>query len=496
MIMIFIFLISSVVFFAMYLNNKKKYKAILLLNKNCEKNEASNYDRFLAEELERQCNELAEKDKKIQFLLYHDNLTKLYNNTYLMEKLEELNSSKDGTEEFVLFFINIDNFKNVNAVHGYDYGDKILLLVSEVLKIVLPPDCVLCKWHGDEFFIIWENLKHSEEVNVIAEGVIDSFSKPFEIGEKQIYITISIGINIYIKGSCKVNDIVKNAEMAMFKSKKNGRNKYSFYENELQDNFFRKNNIRKYIGNSIYNNEMYINYQPQYDLVSRNIIGYEALLRWNNEQIGQVPPMEFIPIAEENGLIFTLGNWVLRNACIQNSKWIQQGFNNIMAVNISALQFEQDNFVQIVKDVLEETKLPAEFLELEITETVLIKSLEKSIKTIRKLKKLNVKVSLDDFGTGYSSLNYLKRLPLDKVKIDKTFIDDIALSQNSKSILQSIVELAHTINLEVIAEGIETNEQNKILNEMNCDIGQGYYYSKPISSIEVEKILKNSCKYR
>ncbi|HEX9027499.1 MAG TPA: bifunctional diguanylate cyclase/phosphodiesterase [Clostridium sp.] len=452
----------------------------------------SQYEAFVTEELEIQCNELQEKNKKIHFLTYYDNLTKLPNKNYFVEQLENLISSKAEDNKFVLFFINIDNLKSINTVHGHDYGDKILLLISEVLKIVLPQESILCKWHGDEFIIIIEDLKGKQEVIDIAENIINYIRNPFEIGEKQIYITISIGINIYHNESSSINDIIKNVEVAMYKAKKNGKNGYSFYNDELRKNIYRNNDIRKQLGNALYNNELYLNYQPQYDITTENVIGYEALLRWDNNELGKISPVEFIPIAEENGLIFTLGNWVLLNACIQNCKWIALGYYNIIAVNVSAIQFEQDNFVQTVKDILSETKLLPQFLELEITENILINSLEKSVKTIEKLKELGVRVSLDDFGTGYSSLSYLKKLPINNLKIDKTFIDDIVISQDSKSILEAIVQLAHTLNLEVIAEGIETSEQSRILKEIKCDIAQGYYYNKPISSEEIEKVLTSN----
>jgi len=491
LIMLFALLVIIVILLVMYIKRKMKYNDVLSY-KNTKKMIDSQYEAFVTEELEIQCNELQEKNKKIHFLTYYDNLTKLPNKNYFVEQLENLISSKVEDNKFVLFFINIDNFKNINTVHGHDYGDKILLLISEVLKIVLPQESILCKWHGDEFIIIIENLKDKQEVINIAENIINYIRNPFEIGEKQIYITISIGIDIYHNESSSINDIIKNVEVAMYKAKKNGKNGYSFYNDELRNNIYRNNDIRKQLGNALYNNELYLNYQPQYDITTENIIGYEALLRWDNKELGKISPVEFIPIAEENGLIFTLGNWVLLNACIQNCKWIALGYYNIIAVNISAIQFEQDNFVQTVKDILSETKLSPQFLELEITENILIKSLEKSVKTIEKLKVLGVRVSLDDFGTGYSSLSYLKKLPINNLKIDKTFIDDIVISQDSKSILEAIVQLAHTLNLEVIAEGIETSEQSKILKEIRCDIAQGYYYNKPISSEEIEKVLTSN----
>lgn len=459
------------------------------MNEDFDKAISSSHEVFITEELKRQCSELKEKDKIIHFLTYIDSLTKLPNKNYLIMKLKELTSTESIGCKFVLYFINIDNFVNVNTVHNHDYGDKILLLISEVLKIILPEGSILCKWHGDEYIIILRNLDQEDKAKEVAEKIIDAFNKPFEIGEKQIFITISIGINMYPDGSCKVHDIIKNAQAAMHKSKDRGKNVYSFYDKELHETIDRKNEIARHLGNAIYNNELYINHQPQYGIKTDKIIGYEALLRWNNKELGLVSPKEFIPIAEGNGLILRLGNWILREVCLQNSKWIAQGFCNVVAVNISAVQFEQTGFVKIVEDILHETKLPPQFLELEITETALIKSLEKSIKIIEELRELGVSVSLDDFGTGYSSLSYLKKLPIDNIKIDKSFIDDITICENSKSILKAIVQLAHIIKLNVIAEGIESIEQSEILKEIGCDIAQGYYYSKPVSCQEIERML-------
>ncbi|MDD7794196.1 putative bifunctional diguanylate cyclase/phosphodiesterase [Clostridium sp. 'White wine YQ'] len=441
------------------------------------------------EELKKQYDELVEKDEKIKYLVNHDRLTKLCNKSYLIKRLCGIVDSENKTKKFALLFLDIGDFKNTNDILGHHYGDQLLILIAQKLRKIKDDKCSVYRWGGDEFIVLFDNYKEKTEVIALAESVINNINDEFKIGGKKVYVSLNIGIAIYPYDGTDINNIIKNSEVALYEAKKLGKNKYRFYDKMLFEKIYRKDILEKYLRNSIKNNELSIKYQPQYNVESRKIIGYEALLRWNSKELGEISPVEFISVAEDSGLIISLGEWILREACRQNSKWIEKGIKNIIAINISPIQFEQRDFVEIVRNVLEENNLEPEQLELEITETALIKSLDRSIKTLEKLKKLGVKVSLDDFGTGYSSLNYLKNLPIDNLKIDKSFINDIAISDNSKHILTGIIQLAHMLNLKVIAEGIETDEQYEILKKINCDIAQGFLLSKPISKNEIEKLL-------
>ncbi|MBL4930340.1 putative bifunctional diguanylate cyclase/phosphodiesterase [Clostridium paridis] len=440
-------------------------------------------------ELKKQYDELLERDEKIKYLANHDSLTKLCNKSYLIKRLYEIVDFENKNRKFALLFLDIGDFKNTNDILGHHYGDQLLILIAKQLRKVIDDKCSIYRWGGDDFIVLFDNYKEKTEVIVLADSIINNINDEFKIEEKKVYVSLNIGIAIYPYDGTDINNIIKNSEVAMYEAKKLGKNKYRFYDKMLFEKIYRKDILEKHLRNSIKNNELSIKYQPQYNVETKKIIGYEALLRWNSKELGEISPAEFISVAEDSGLIISLGEWILREACIQNSKWIEKGIKNIIAINISPIQFEQSDFIEIVSNVLEENNLEPEQLELEITETALIKSLDRSIKTLEKLKKLGVKVSLDDFGTGYSSLNYLKNLPIDNLKIDKSFINDIAVSDNSKHILTGIIQLAHTLNLKVIAEGIETNEQYEILKKINCDIAQGFLFSKPISNNEIEKIL-------
>lgn len=472
-----LFLVSIILMFIVQQNNneklKKSYEHIII-----DKNKIMDQYKLLLE-----------KDKEIDYLKQYDNLTKLPNRNLLNSRLQE-SFKERKVSNYSLFFIDIDNFKNINETLGHDYGDELLFLVGKMLKDALSEDYSLFRWGGDEFVIILEKSSDKGQLSQMADEIANCLDKKVKMCKKQIYITLSIGIAVFPIDASNSKDLVKNAEIAMYHAKDFVGNKHVFYTKELEEKINRKEKIQKCLRNAILQDELSILYQPQYSIKHGNIIAYEALLRWKNEELGEVSPNEFIPIAEQSNLIISIGNWILKNACRQNSIWVEAGFKNIVAVNISAVQFEQKNFILNLKNILSATNLKPEFLELEITETVLIKSFEKSIETIKKIKLMGINVSLDDFGTGYSSLSYLKKLPIDKLKIDKCFTDDICISNSGKLILQGIVRLAHTINLEVIAEGVETEEQAKKLEEFDCDIAQGFLFSRPINNEKMEELLR------
>lgn len=481
-------MILVVIFVTQYLNKLKRINlelSRLLMEANS-----------VTKELENKCARLQENDKRSKCLAYYDGLTKLPNKTSFSDKLCEIITSNSKSAKFALLFIDIDRFKEINHTLGHHYGDQLLVLITAILQNMIPPACTLYRWCGDEFVIIYEDFEDKLPPAKVAENVLAGIRPAFEIDGKKAHITLSIGIALYPEDGCTLSDIIKSAEIAMYNSKDSGRNQYAFYTKETHTRLCRKSLIEKHLRTAIENEEFTVLYQPKYSLISREIVGYEALLRWDNEELGQVSPMEFIPVAEESGLILFIGNWVLKTACLQNAQWVQEGICYPVAVNISPMQFEQSNFSEVIQNILRETKLLPQYLELEITETILIKSVEKSIRTIKSVKEVGVGVSLDDFGTGYSCLNYLKLLPINSLKIDKSFIDDLSTCKSSRTILQGIVQLAHTMNLEVIAEGVETANQREILKEIGCDIVQGFYFSKPKSCREIGMLVKHQGKYK
>lgn len=439
-----------------------------------------------------QTADIQEYIKRIEKLKYRDNLTGLPNRISFMDRLEQQDIMRKEGGEYALIFIDIDNFKHINDSFGHDFGDRLLILVSELIKIILPENAALYRWGGDEFLIGIFNDKEISMLPHFLDKIFGTFSKPFEIGNRQIYITLSLGVSFYPGDSLVIGDLVKNAEIAMYEAKLNGKCSYSFFDDYMSRRILRKNLLEKHLYSAIENNEFRLVFQPQYDVDSKMIVGYESLIRWNNDELGNITPTEFIPIAEESSLMRAIGNWVLLSACTHNKKLVDRGIRNRIAVNISAVQFEQENFYDVVKETLKQTGMPPHLLELEITETAVIKSLEKSIQTIRKIRSLGVMVSLDDFGTGYSSLNYLRKLPIDNLKIDKSFIDDLEVSDFSGQIITAIIQLAHRIDLKVIAEGVETENQYLKLLEYGCDFIQGFYFSKPVDGNTLDYLLQTA----
>lgn len=439
-------------------------------------------------ELDSQYKECTLKEQELKNLAFRDSLTGLPNRYKCMESIKNyIECCNNENENGAVLLMDLDNFKSINDTLGHNYGDQLLIVLSESLKLVLPAHWSLYRWGGDEFVIIVSNIDDKHDIICVLDDVYKMLKNPFEVGEKLLYLTISIGVDIFSKCGNDSNDILKNADKAMYKAKSSGKNRYQFYTVELHEDMSLALQIEKNLKTALLNNEMKIVYQPQVNLKQGKIVGLEALLRWTNFELGEISPTKFIPIAEVTGDIIPIGKWVIKEVCIQNMKWLNSGFINTVAVNVSPIQFIDENFYDNIEEVIFETGLPAELLEIEITENVLIKSYEKNIEIINKLRKIGVKVSLDDFGTGYSSLSYLRVLPINNLKIDKSFMDDLFENNRSKEIVDGIIQLAHKINLKVIAEGVETKEQLDFLNAIDCDVIQGYYFSKPKLSCDIEK---------
>lgn len=428
-----------------------------------------------------------EAEEKIQFLAYVDSITGLPNRTYFVDKLADiLDSYKPHHRIGAVLFIDVDDFKKINDTHGHLIGDELLKNIGEKLKSCFDEDTIIARLGGDEFTILLTDLKNHEEVGKCAQKVMKAFEIPWVIKGHEFYITASIGISIFPDDGNNMSDLLRSADTAMYSAKAGGKNTYRFYEKIMNLSVLKRLELEKDLKHGIENEQFSVYYQPQIDVKTNEIIGMEALLRWIHPEKGVVLPMEFIPLAEETGMIIPIGEWILRQACRQNKNWQELGYNPFsISVNVSAVQLQNTGFVESVIKILDETGLSPEYLDLEITESILMTSLDKVTDTLGQLKKIGVRISLDDFGKGYSSLSYLRRLPIDNLKIDQTFVSDLEVQSTEDSIIAEIIAIAHKMKMQVTAEGVELEEQLNILRELMCDKAQGYLFSKPLPACEV-----------
>ncbi|WP_195263435.1 MULTISPECIES: ABC transporter substrate binding protein [unclassified Clostridium] len=431
-------------------------------------------------------------EEKIETLAFYDQLTRLPNKHMFLDKVDdELLGDLETEYRGAAFLIDIDNFKNINDTLGHDYGDEFLKCIAKEFIKILDNDEFICKLDGDEFLILNLDINGKSKVEELAIKILELFKNPFKVKGKNIFTSVSIGISIFPNDASNKSELLKNSDIAMYKAKENGKNRYLFYHESMSKDIVRKSQLIDGLRNAICKSEFKLLYQPQIDINDSKVIGAEALLRWISNSFGNVSPIEFIPLAEQSELIISIGEWVLYNACIKNKEWLDKGITPMtIAVNVSVIQLYQSNFLNTIKEILDKSGLPAEYLEIEITESIVMNNIEENLKVLNEIKDLGVKIALDDFGTGYSSLSYLRLLPIDKLKLDKSFIDNIHKSENDRVIAECIIKLAHEMNIIVVAEGVEIKEQFDILYEIGCDRIQGYYFSKPISSDEFELIMK------
>lgn len=493
-----ILIILSTFIIILFINVKIRKESERKLQENFEELSAV-YEELTAteEELRAQYDELQKNEEflriseeKYKYLAYYDNLTSLPNRTYFGEELDKaIDYSNKTGEKGALLFIDLDNFKKINDTLGHHYGDRLLKIAADRLKTIIDKNSTVYRLGGDEFLVLMKNVKNEKLIVNTCKKIINSFGSHFEIDGKQIFTTVSIGISLYPNDGLDSNLILKSADTAMYKAKDLGRNRYEFYNIEMFNEILKKSQIEKGLRDAIIKNEFQLYYQPQIDCKTRKIKGMEALLRWKSNDFGFVSPAEFIPIAEETSLIVPIGQWVLKTACKQAKQWLDFGYNiGAVAVNVSIVQLRHPGFVNIVKSALIDSNLPPKLLEIEITESVLMQFLDYNIVILNELKKLGINISLDDFGTGYSSLNYLRTLPIDNLKIDKSFIDSIHLNSGDREIADGIIQLAHKMNLNVIAEGVEWEDQFQILQSLNCEMVQGYLFSRPIPADLIENL--------
>jgi len=418
---------------------------------------------------------------KLSLLSNIDPLTNLFNRRYINDYQLKKNRA-------TVLFVDLDRFKFINDSLGHRIGDKILQFVSDRLKENTGENDIVARLGGDEFVIILYEVEMNK-IKQKAGEILQSLSIPFFNEENEIYLTASIGISQCPEHSMNLSELIAKADIAMYRAKQQGKFQFQFYSEDMDAENKKRLELERDLHKAVEEQEFVIYYQPRLDLKTNVIIGMEALVRWQHPYKGLIPPVKFISITEETGLIVPIGEWVLYNACKQNQEWQEAGFSPLrVSVNISARQF-QNNLVATVKRILDQTGLDPQWLELEITESMLMNNVEDSVQILHQLKNLGVYLSIDDFGTGYSSLNYLKQFPVDCLKIDKSFVNDIL---SEASITKGIIMLGHSLNLEVIAEGIEKQEQATALLKEDCNQGQGYLFSKPVPKQEFEDILTSN----
>lgn len=437
-----------------------------------------------------------EKFEKSKYgrLQYNDDLTGLPNRFFLREALikKEIDASLKMKEKIALISVDIDGFKHINDTFGHNYGDELLRQVAERLKLIVGEDDILCRFSGDEFSFLIEHIKGYIDLENRAKQIIKLFNSPVKIFDNEVFISVSIGMALYPDHGEILSDLVYKADMAMYKAKSLGKNQYYLFEFNDLEKVNRIFSIEKDLSEALNKNEMYLVFQPKISTDNEEMVGLEALIRWNHLEKGFISPVEFIPIAEYTKTIIPIGRFVFDEACKKCRELLNMGYDNFkISVNLSKVQLEDKNLTNNFINILKKYNLDPKYIELEITESVIIDVLEKNLDVLDKLHKYGMSISLDDFGTGLSPLKYLKLLNLDCLKIDKSFIDDIGINKKSEHIIDGLIKLAHSLKLSVIAEGVETEEQIKYLKANNCDIIQGYYYAKPMIFEETVKFLKN-----
>ncbi|HSH28728.1 MAG TPA: PAS domain S-box protein [Thiohalobacter sp.] len=432
--------------------------------------------------------------EKLDHLAHHDPLTDLPNRLLLNARLEHaIQHARREHHKIGILFIDLDRFKNINDSLGHSMGDEILTESARRLRGLLRDEDTVARLGGDEFIVILDQVRHSQDVITLASRIMELFRQPFISGLHTLHVTASIGVSIYPEDGRDTDTLIKNADAAMYRAKGQGRDNFQFYTQELTNTAFERILLETSLRRALDEEDLVLHYQPQISLIDGRIIGAEALIRWNHPDMGLIPPERFIPLAEESGLIVPIGNWVLQTACEQARYWQDIGLPlEKIAVNVSGIQVLRSNILEAVKRALNYSRLDAQCLELEITESTLMHEGGQAIASLESLRTTGVELAIDDFGTGYSSLSYLKRLPIDRLKIDRAFIHEAAVDTNDAAIVRAIIAMGHSLQLKIVAEGVETAQQNQFLQELGCDLAQGYYYGRPVTAEEFVRLFSPS----
>lgn len=424
---------------------------------------------------------LASADLKLQFIAHHDSLTELPNRAMLMERLEqEIQRARLDNSRFSVLFLDLDGFKEINDAFGHHAGDLLLIAVSRRIRSYIRSSDILARIGGDEFLLL-ANAAEPGDAGCLAEKLVAAIRNPFAVAGEELRVTASIGIAIYTGAENEANELLKNADAAMYHAKALGRNGFCFFEKSMNGDSHEQQQMLHDLRRAKFQQEMVLHYQPKIDAKLDKVIGVEALVRWNHPARGMIAPDQFIPLAERTGLIVPLGGWVLNEACRQMSQWRAAGHRDwTVSVNLSAVQFNHPGLVKLVRDALESHALEPRCLTLEITETTAMRDADASMVILQQLHGMGVRISIDDFGTGYSSLLYLKRLPASELKIDREFVRDLPSDAEDAAIIVAIIALGRTLNLEIVAEGVETAEQQEFLTRLGCDSLQGFLLGRPL----------------
>ena len=430
-------------------------------------------------------------EARIEFMAFHDPLTGLPNRRLAMERLELATALADrsGTRT-ALMFLDLDNFKSINDSFGHAIGDLLLQAVASRLTLCVRDSDTICRQGGDEFLVVLGNVADTDAITMVTEKILEALTPTFNIEGNELSTSSSIGIAVFPYDGPDIDTLLKRADAAMYHAKGTGRNAYSFFTRQMNLDAAEHQRIRVGLLHGMDRGEFRLHYQPQVDLASGAVVGAEALIRWNHPERGLLAPEHFIRIAEESGLIVSIGAWVLREACRQAAAWRKSGLPQlVVAVNVSAIQFKRGDLEAHVRQALEESGLPPQFLELELTESILIGDAVEVLDTVQRLKALGVMLSIDDFGTGYSSLSYLTRFKVDKLKIDRSFVTDMDNQPGNASMVRAIIQMALSLNLRTIAEGVEDAELAAFLRRQHCEEGQGYYFGRPMPAVEFATFL-------
>jgi len=427
----------------------------------------------------------------LHYLAHVDPVTELPNRHEFNEALAYAMARADRQDTSLgLLLLDLDNFKLVNDTLGHQCGDELLQLVAHRLTAIVRATDIVCRIGGDEFVVIVEPASDTSEMACVSRNILVALAAPFAVQGHQLHVSASIGVALYPFDAHDVTTLTRNADTAMYYAKREGKNRYAVFRAEMEERAQRRMRIEANLRRALQEDELYLHYQPQIDLRSGRIVGVEALIRWNCRELGALGPAEFIPVAEESGVIVELGRWVLQSACRQAASWCKAGLLDSLehvAVNLSASQTRAPGLMDDIRAILEETQLPHGLLELEITEGVMMDNVHANVELMRRLQETGIHLSIDDFGTGYSSMSYLKRLPIDQLKIDRSFVHD--LPGEGEAIITAIIAMAHSLNLKVVAEGVETAQQVEFLRKANCDNVQGFFFARPMTAAQLTALL-------
>jgi diguanylate cyclase (GGDEF)-like protein len=445
------------------------------------------------ESLEKQIAIRKQAEKSLKHLAHHDTLTNLPNRLLLDARMEHaITHARRKQSRLALLFLDLDNFKHINDSLGHMTGDRLLQQVTRRLLSITREDDTIARLGGDEFVLLMEEVKDTADIISLAQKILDKLNERFEINGQSIFVGCSIGISLYPEDGDSAETLLKNADAAMYRTKDEGRNSYNFYTREMTASAYDRITLEGSLRRAIEQDELTVYYQPQKSLTTDRYVGLEALVRWHHPEHGILPPGRFLPVAEATGLIVPLGNWVLKSACRQMVEWQRTGLPiDTVSVNLAGKQIRRDDLVESIASALDETGCRPEWLELEVTEGFIMSEIHASIDALRQLRDMGIKLAIDDFGTGYSSLSYLKKLPINRLKIDRSFVQDLADDNDDAAIVKAIVSLGHSLQLEIIAEGVETPYQEDFLRQLGCEMGQGYLYSQPLPSAQIEVLVRN-----